>query len=544
MAVMTMGRRGREPMSKVDTAWLRMERSTNLMMITGVMMFETHLDVGRFKRMLQERFLAFRRFRQKAVDTPAGAYWETDADFDLDWHVRLTALPGKGGREELQRLVSHLASTPLDASKPRWQFHIVEKYDGGSALITRIHHCYADGIALIQVLLSLTDVKPTPEKHVELAKTWLNEDRGSVLERLLQPAREGLTSALHMGEKVIEKGQELIQNPELMQKLAIEGGEIARELAIALSLPDDPITRFKGALGVSKRCAWAEPLPLDEVKIVGRALGCTVNDVLLACAAGALRSYLLERGEDPDGLTIRATVPVNLRPLEHAKKLGNHFGLVFLNLPIGESNPLRRLERVAENMRELKRSRQAIVAFGLLAALGMAPSALQKTALEMFSRKASAVATNVPGPQMPLYFAGCKIKEQMFWVPQTGSIGMGISILSYDGAVHFGLITDAKLVPDPELIINRFAAEFEKLLLIALMEDWNTDITPADAEATLRRFVATQDAAPVKKKASRRRGTEAKRGPKASAAAKPVGAARPHRESAAAAQKRKLHELA
>ncbi len=535
MAVMTMGRRNREAMTKVDTAWLRMERATNLMMITGVMMFDAPLDIDRFKRMLRERFLAFRRFQQKAVDTSAGAYWETDADFDLDWHVRLTALPGKGGREELQRLVSQLASSPLDASKPRWQFHIVEKYDGGSALITRIHHCYADGIALIQVLLSLTDVKPTPEQHVELAKTWLNEDRGSVVDRLLQPARAGLNSVLHMGEKIIDKGRALFNDPELAQKLAIEGGEIARELGIAVSLPDDPITRFKGALGVSKRCAWADPLKLDEVKIVGRALGCTVNDVMLASAAGALRSYLLERGDDPDGLTIRATVPVNLRPLEHAKKLGNHFGLVFLNLPIGEPNPLRRLERVAENMRELKRSRQAIVAFGLLAAIGMAPAAIQRTALEMFSRKASAVATNVPGPQMPLYFAGCRIKEQMFWVPQTGSIGMGISILSYDGAVHFGLITDAKLVPDPEVIINRFAMEFEKLLLIALMEDWNTEITPADAEATMQRFAglgSTHDAPKGKPRAVAR---------------PPVRKAVPTktpRESKAEAQKRKLRELA
>jgi hypothetical protein len=265
-----------------------------------------------------------------------------------------------------------------------------------------------------------------------------------------------------------------------------------------------------------------------------------------------LRSYLLERGEDPDGLTIRATVPVNLRPLEHAKKLGNHFGLVFLNLPIGESNPLRRLERVAENMRELKRSRQAIVAFGLLAALGMAPAALQKTALEMFSRKASAVATNVPGPQMPLFFAGCRIKEQMFWVPQTGSIGMGISILSYDGAVHFGLITDAKLVPDPEIIINRFASEFEKLLLIALMEDWNTDITPADAEATLRRFVATQAATPKARSArgSRKRSAAPVEAPamanahetEAPAAARTAAPKR--RESRAEAQRRKLHQLA
>ncbi len=180
--------------------------------------------------------------------------------------------------------------------------------------------------------------------------------------------------------------------------------------------------------------------------------------MLLACAAGALRGYLRDVGDDPDGLTIRATVPVNLRPLEHAKKLGNHFGLVFLDLPIGEPNPLRRLERVAASMRDLKGRRQAVVAFGLLAALGMAPAALQGPALELFSRKASAVATNVPGPQQPLYLAGVEVRELMFWVPQTGSIGLGLSILSYNGKVFFGVIGDGMRVRDPDAIVQRFDA--------------------------------------------------------------------------------------
>jgi diacylglycerol O-acyltransferase / wax synthase len=511
----------RESMSKVDTAWLRMERPTNLMMIAGVMMLADPLDVDRFKRMLQERFLAFRRFRQKAVDGPGGAYWEIDEDFDLDWHVRVTALPGNAGQNELQRLCSQLASTPLDYSKPRWQFHIVERYGQGSALITRIHHCYADGVALIEVLLSLTDVKPTEEDREALAKVWFKEDRGGVVDRLVAPARQGISQAVHFGETLIEKGREALNDPEILARVLHEGSEIARELAHAVSLPDDPPTRFRGPLGVSKRCAWAEPMPIDEVKIVGKALGCTVNDVLMACATGALRSYLIDRGDDPDGIDIRATVPVNLRPLEHAKKLGNHFGLVFLTLPIGEPNPLRRLERVAENMRELKRSRQAIVAFGLLAALGMSPAALQGPALEMFSRKATAVATNVPGPQMPLYFAGSRIEDQMFWVPQTGSIGMGISILSYNGRVHFGLITDAKLVPDPERIIGRFAAEFEKLVLATLMEDWDEDITSAGASCTMARY-APENAPAAVAKARKKRPVSSKAKPK-----RPAGKARP-----------------
>ena len=193
---------------------------------------------------------------------------------------------------------------------------------------------------------------------------------------------------------------------------------------------------------------------------------------------------MLERGEQLDGVTLRATVPVNLRPLEHARKLGNHFGLVFLELPVGEANPLRRLERVADCMNQLKNSRQAIVAYGLLAALGVAPPPLQELALEMFSRKASAVATNVPGPQQALYMAGCTLREMMFWVPQTGSIGIGLSILSYRGQVHFGLISDARLIPDPDNVIRRFGAEFDKLLYLAMMGNWDQRLD-ADAAAAL-----------------------------------------------------------
>ena len=477
----------REPMSKVDTAWLRMERPTNPMMITGVLMFAGPLEPRRIRKLLAERFLAFRRFGQRAVQSASGAWWETDEDFDIDAHVRVAALPGAADKPELERFVSGLASTPLDHSRPLWQFHVVENYRGGGVLIARIHHCYADGLALVQVLLSLTDTAAQPEARAELAKTWLKRDRGSVLERLLEPTQAGLQKLLAAGEKTWEKVAGMLADPAVAAELAREGSEITRELAIAITLSDDPITAFKGPLGTTKRVAWAEPLPLDEVKTLGRALGCTVNDVLLACAAGALRGYLRDVGEDVDGLTIRATVPVNLRPLEHAKKLGNHFGLVFLDLPIGESNPLRRLERVAACMRDLKGRRQAVVAFGLLAALGMAPAALQGPALELFSRKASAVATNVPGPQQPLYLAGVEVTELMFWVPQTGSIGLGLSILSYNGNVYFGVIGDGKRVRDPDAIVQRFGAEFEKLLLIALMEDWDEEFDAPGAAATLLR---------------------------------------------------------
>jgi WS/DGAT/MGAT family acyltransferase len=480
MADGSRARKRREPMSRVDTAWLRMERATNLMMITSVMMFEEHMDLDRLKRMVKHRFLAYARFRQKPLDSAGGAFWVEDPDFDLDYHVRLSALPGRGGKRELERFVSQQASTPLDKTKPLWQFHLVEKYGGGSALVTRIHHCYADGMALVQVMLSMTDTAREAKKESETSKAWLTKGEDKT------PTGGPLDKYMKLGGQVLEKGLDIYRDPSLAAVVAKEGGEIARELALALSLSDDPQTVLRGPLGVSKRVAWAEPLKLDEVKAIGVAFGCTVNDVLMACAAGALRSYMLERGEQLEGVQLRATVPVNLRPLKHARKLGNHFGLVFLDLPVGMDNPVARLEAIAGCMQQLKKSRQAIVSYGLLAALGMAPVGIQRTALELFSRKATAVATNVPGPKMPLFLAGCTVREMMFWVPQTGGIGIGISILSYNGRVHFGLIADAKLVPDPDDVIRRFGPEFEKFVMLALMGGWGEDgLRPWHADALM-----------------------------------------------------------
>ena len=462
----------REPISKVDTAWLRMEQPTNLMMINGVIMMDEQLNYECLLKTIEQRFLAFRRFSQKAVDGARGAYWVFDEDFDIRQHVRRIALPGAADRAELELLVSDLASTPLDTSHPLWQFHVVENYVEGPALIVRIHHCIADGIALVQVFLSLTD--PTREGRPSAREPHVWKERraseAKVFQRLLDPARDGLGFAAHLGQRLIEEGSKMLQNPAVASSYAIEATEIVRELVNSLTLENDPVTRFKGQLGTRKLVAWAEPLPLAEVKAVSKAFGCTVNDVLIAAVSGAFRHYMISVGDDPESLPdIRATVPVNLRPLEHAQQLGNHFGLVFLSLPLSIDNPLERLYAVNDRMNELKCSKQATVTLGFLAALGIGPSAVQKPVLDMLSQKATAVLTNVPGPQQPLYLAGSKMKEMMFWVPQNGSVGLGISILSYNGKVFFGLISDYRLLPEPSAVISRFKAEFEKLLYLGMM---------------------------------------------------------------------------
>ena len=221
----------------------------------------------------------------------------------------------------------------------------------------------------------------------------------------------------------------------------------------------------------------------DEVKAIGKALRASVNDVLLATVAGALRSYLVSKGDSADGVMIRALVPVNLRPPEKAYRLGNQFGLVFLDLPLGIENPVERLYAVRANMNALKDSFQPVLALGLLAAMGAGPKILQEQLLQALARNGTAVMTNVPGPQRSLYFAGAKIDRFLFWVPQSGDIGMGVSILSYAGNVQFGVITDRGLVPDPEHVVGRFGSELEKLLLTTLLSPWpaDGDLDPAVA---------------------------------------------------------------
>lgn len=475
----------RKKVSAVDTAWLRMDRPHNLMMIAGVLMFRERLDIARLRRIVEERFLVFRRFRQRPAELAGVAVWETDRDFDIERHVVHTALPGAAGRKELQALVSRLATTPLDPARPRWQFHLVDRYDGGSAVIVRIHHCYADGIALVRVLLSMTDAsaKGPPAMPFNPPKREPRVAPDDPIAQLMQPFAGVLSLAKKLGGTLVDKGAELWSDPSKAVALADQGGALTAEIAKLALMGQDSPTRFKGEPGAAKRVAWADPIPLDEVKAVGKVLGASINDVLLSCVAGALASYLRDKGDGTDGVMLRALVPVNLRPMEKAYKLGNQFGLVFLDLPIGMENPVARLYAVRGNMRALRGSYQPVLALGILAAMGAGPKLLQDTLLAILARNASAVMTNVPGPQQPLWLAGARIDGLMFWVPQAGDIGVGVSIISYDGKVQFGLITDRGFCPDPARVIERFGGEFEKLVLTALMCPWehSGDLDPEKA---------------------------------------------------------------
>ena len=467
----------REAISAVDTAWLRMDRPANLMMICGVLTFERRLNLARLRAVIAERFLVFRRFRQTAESGAAGARWRDDTQFDIEAHVVATHLPQPAGDAELKGLVSTLMATPLPRERPMWQFHLVTNHRSGSAVIARIHHCYADGIALVRVMLSMTDAGADGPPAMPFDATQRSKLGGEAdaFADALGPLTGVFKSARKIGRVLLDKGAGVLNDPAQAVALAAQGSAVTGEIARLATMGQDSPTRFKGKPGIDKRVAWAEPLPLDDVKTVGRALGASVNDLLLSCVAGALRDYLIEHGDDVDALTLRALVPVNLRPMEKAYKLGNRFGLVFLDLPVGIENPIERLYAVRANMRALKNSYQPLLAFGLLAAMGSGPVLLQDAMLQALARNATAVMTNVPGPQAPLWLAGERIDSLMFWVPQAGDIGLGVSILSYNGSVRFGVVADRGLCPDPDRISARFGDEYEKIVLATLLSPWPRD---------------------------------------------------------------------
>jgi WS/DGAT/MGAT family acyltransferase len=474
-----------ERMSKVDTAWLRMDSPSNLMMIVGVWVIQPGLRYADMSRRIEERLLKYPRFVQCAVEDAAGATWITDPAFDLDNHFvieRLDKKPGGREQEALQERLAQLTMEPLNKQHPLWQFHLVEDYKGGSALMVRIHHCIADGIALISVTQSLVDggCAPPEPPHRDAHRHGLDGAEDWIADALLKPFTNMTVKALGAAGDGAVRSMGLLMEPQKGMEKGVHGSvdfaklayHAAGDLAALALMADDSPTRLKGIPGFTKRVAWCAPIPLDEVKAVGKALNCSINDVLLSCVAGAIGHYLKGHGEAIKGKEIRAMVPVNLRALDQLHKLGNQFGLAPLVLPVGIENPIERIFEVRRRMLDLKGSMQPLLAFGLLAVAGLLIKPAQDAMLGLFSKKTTAVMTNVPGPKVKLKICGSTVEESLFWVPQSGTVGLGISILSYGGGVQFGVVSDSTLCPDPQRIIDQFGPEFATLSMVTLMLPW------------------------------------------------------------------------
>jgi diacylglycerol O-acyltransferase / wax synthase len=427
-------------MTSADAAWLHMDRPTNLMIINSVLWFDEPVDWQPYKALVRERLVErFDRFRQRPAGGPTGPHWE-DVEIDLDLHFHHGALPAPGDRRALQQFVSDRASEPLDRSRPLWEIYLIDGFGDGSAILTRMHHCIADGIALARVMLTLTDGDPDAG-----AGFTRSPGNGSALGTLTRTAGALAHEAI-----------DVVRHPRHALVTAIEDGQSVAKLLFPVF---DPQTAIKGDQGVAHLVGWSEPLDLWRVKRAARALGATVNDVLVSAVTGAIADRLRAEGDVPE--QVHALVPFNLRPLDEPlpRELGNRFGLVLLALPVGVEDPVLRTIAVKRQMDAIKRGHEGAISYGILELMGRTPAALESRLIDYFSAKGSMVLTNVPGPRTQLSVAGTPLAGVLVWAPCSGSIGMSVSIFSYAGKVTIGFLTDAGLVPDPQALADAARAE-------------------------------------------------------------------------------------
>jgi WS/DGAT/MGAT family acyltransferase len=467
------------------------------MMITLVMSFKAPIDFERLKATLTNRLLEMPRFRQRVAWSRLGRgrpYWQDDPDFDLDYHLQRASLPPPGDQAVLQDAVSLLASTPLDISRPLWQFHLFKNYAGCCALVGRCHHSIADGMAMVHVVLSMTDSDPSvpwPALQPEGGRRRRQSGQRTPFKKARSLCKAGRQASVTL----LQEGLDLIAHPTHARELIRIGSEAAKIVARFALLEPDPSTVLSGKLGIDKRAAWSEEIPLEDIRIVRRRLRGTVNDVLLTAMAGALRRYLQDQGEPVDAISLRVVVPVNLRPPGRERELGNRMGAVFLPLPVSIAHPAVRLGEIRRLMNDRKGSLEAPVFYFLLNALGYVPPNLSKPLVDTFGTRGTAVMTNVRGPEHRLYLAGAPLDTIMGWVPQTGPLAVGVSILSYAGQIRVGVLSDKGLMPDPEALIAKFHDEFRALLALAHHVETDPALsgTLAESNTSLEAVDATED---------------------------------------------------
>jgi WS/DGAT/MGAT family acyltransferase len=372
----------------------------------------------------------------------------------LENQVRRARLAGLDPDEALHEYASDQVSKPLDRGCPLWEVHLLDGYGDGSAVLFRTHHALADGIALVQVLLHLADPPQGGRHPGQLPLEEPAPGRASAVTRRLG----------RLGRHVRQDPGSLLPTPGRVADVVAStraNTAMLRKLGFGLSDQGEALRR---PLGVEKRLTWSEAMPLEDVKRVGRATSSTVNDVALALIAGALRRYLGDAGRPLEA--VRAVVPYNLRPLDEPmpRRLGNRFGLVFVELPVDVSDRRARVAAVTERMATIKASSEGLVVYGGFSLVsGRTPVQVAQAWLELFARKASAVITNIAGPREPLSLAGTPLTGFMLWVPTSGSIGVGLSIVSYAGRLTLGVAVDPNVVPDPEQLLTALQTEMAEL---------------------------------------------------------------------------------
>ncbi|MDG2303200.1 MAG: wax ester/triacylglycerol synthase family O-acyltransferase [Candidatus Binatia bacterium] len=488
-----MPRYAYERLSAQDQSFLAFETRNVHMHVAATQIYDAGdlatgqggIDFQKYKRATEAILHLVPRYRQKLKWIPIEnrAVWVDDRHFNLDYHIRHTSLPRPGEMDQLARLSQRIMSQPLDRGRPLWEIWVVEgMQDNRFAVITKIHHCMIDGASGVD--LSMILMSPTPDRQVDEPVPYIPRPVPSTYELLRDEMLDRVKAPL-----------ELIRG---VRRFATETEDLRTEVGIRLralqelagwAMRGASETPINGPVGPHRRFDWMT-MPLNDIKAVRRALGCTVNDIVLATVSGAVRNYLLRRRVDPAELDFRTSAPVSVRKDEDKGKMGNNVSSWIIRLPIGEPDPIRRIEAIHETTQELKRSKQALGVEMMMAAAEWAPSSLLSLGAQAASGPINMIVTNVPGPQFPLYMLGAKLEAMFPVVPLLDNMGLGVALMSYDGKVCWGFNADYEMIPDLSSFVRLIGESFAEIQNGVRLRD----VKAPDANAPVAAGGSTPDA--------------------------------------------------
>ncbi len=463
-----MAQRHLDRLTPVDASFLHQEGANSHMHIGGLTLVEgPPPGMEEFLEQIRRRLHLVPRYRHKLAFTAIDSgrpVWVDDPNFNLEYHVRHTALPAPGSWDQLQDLTARIFSQQLDRSKPLWEMWLIEGLeDDRFALITKTHHSLIDGIAGVDLATVLFDLSPDPPQIPHSGRAWKPHEEPSTASLLAA----GATGAARAGAALLEGALDALAHPERAMSRAREVAEGIGELIWA-GLNPAPETPLNVPIGPHRRFVGVTA-SLEDFKTVKNAFGGTVNDVVLAIVAGALRSFLISRGRRTEGVEMRALVPVSVRSEDEHGTAGNRIVVMRGPLPIYIGDPLNRLRFVSQAMDGLKESKQALGAEVIAGAQNFAPPTIlaQASRLNFSTRLFNLIVTNVPGPQFPLYVLG---REMVLAIPVAflpENHALAIAIMSYNGQMNFGLLGDFDALPDIQAIGDAIASELAGLVSLA-----------------------------------------------------------------------------
>ncbi|MGZ8635131.1 MAG: WS/DGAT/MGAT family O-acyltransferase [Solirubrobacteraceae bacterium] len=433
----------------LDASFLALEDAGAHMHVGSCMLFEGEApDYDDFVAQLETRLHLVPRYRQKLAFPPltqARPVWVDDPHFNPGYHVRHTALPEPASLEQLRNLTGRVLAQRLDRTKPLWESWLVQRVEGGRfAMITKTHHCLVDGVSGVDIATVLFDLEQEPDPPPEPPPAWFPRPAPTAATLVADALAERAGTPLDAARAAAG----LLSHPERA------AGQIGKAVAglgamVAAGLQAAPVSPYNVPIGPHRRFAWVDG-DLAQFKAIKTALGGTVNDIVLSVVAGALRTHMLANGHEVDGIELKAMVPMSVRAEAEQGALGNRVSTMYAPLPVHAADPVERFQIVHEAMKGVKESGQAVGAELITQLAGFAPPTLlsQASRLQSAQRVFNVVVTNVPGPQFPLFMLGRRLLRIYPQVPLVNNTALGIAIMSYDGTINFGLLSDYDALPD------------------------------------------------------------------------------------------------